>query len=121
MSEQLERKQQAERFTILDPAKTPEKPVRPKRIPFFAGSILAALLFPFGITILAEALSGVVKSEGQLKALLPPKIPLLGTIPPIMNRVDIRRAKLRVAQICFLIVITFTALIIFLFRVRPIV
>jgi len=121
MSEQLERKQQAERFTILDPAKTPEKPIRPKRIPFFAGSILAAFLFPVGITILIEALSGVVKSEGQLKALLPPKVPLLGTIPPIMNGVDVRRAKLRAAQICLLIVITFTALIIFLFRVRPIV
>ncbi len=82
MSEQLERKQQAERFKILDPAKTPEKPIRPKRIPFFAGSIVAAF-FPVGIAILMEALSGVVKSEGQLKALLPPKVPLLERYRPL--------------------------------------
>ena len=121
MSEELERKQQAERFTILDPAKTPEKPIKPKRIPFFVGSIVASLIFPLGLTILFETLSGAFKSEAQLKEMLPPKIPILGTIPPIMNRVDIRRTKLMTAQTCFLIVITFTALIIFLFRVRPIV
>ncbi len=35
MSEQLEKKQQAARFMILDPAKTPEKPFKPTRIPLF--------------------------------------------------------------------------------------
>jgi succinoglycan biosynthesis transport protein ExoP len=120
MSEELERKQQAERFTILDLAKTPEKPIKPKRIPFFAGAILASLLFPIGITIAVEALSSAIKSEAQLKEMLPPKVPVLGTIPPIANRVDLRRARLMKAQTCLLLVIAFTALAIFLFKVRPI-
>jgi len=120
MSEELERKQQAERFTILDLAKTPEKPIKPKRIPFFAGAILASLLFPIGITIAVEALSSAIKSEAQLKEMLPPKVPVLGTIPPIANWVDLRRARLMTAQTCLLLVIAFTALAIFLFKVRPI-
>ena len=120
MSEELERKQQAERFTILDPAKTPEKPIKPKRIPFFAGAILASLLLPVGTTIAMEALSGAIKSEAQLKEILPFKVPVLGTIPPIANQVDLRRARLMTVQTCFLVVITFTALAIFLFKARPI-
>jgi polysaccharide chain length determinant protein (PEP-CTERM system associated) len=119
MSEELERKQQAERFTILDPAKTPEKPIKPKRIPFFAGAILASLLFPVGITIAIEALSGAIKGEVQLKEMLPAKVPLLGTIPPIANQTDLRRAKLMMVRTCLLLTFTFTALAIFLFKVRP--
>jgi polysaccharide chain length determinant protein (PEP-CTERM system associated) len=120
MSEELERKQQAERFTILDPAKTPEKPIKPKRIPFFVGTILASLLLPIGTTIAIEALSGAIKSEAQLKEMLPPKVFVLGTIPPIANQIDLRRARLMAVQTCLLLVITFTALAIFLFKVRPI-
>lgn len=120
MSEELERKQQAERFTILDSAKTPEKPIKPKRIPFFVGTILASLLLPIGTTIAMEALSGAIKSEAQLKEMLPPKVFVLGTIPPIANQIDLRRARLMAVQTCLLLVITFTALAIFLFKVRPI-
>lgn len=120
MSEELERKQQAERFTILDPAKTPEKPIKPKRIPFFVGTILASLLLPIGTTIAIEALSGAIKSEAQLKEMLPPKVFVLGTIPPIANQIDLRRSRLMAVQTCLLLVITFTALAIFLFKVRPI-
>lgn len=119
MSEELERNQQAERFTILDPAKTPDKPIKPKRIPLFTGVILAAFLLPVAGTVVTEILSGVIKNEIQLKELLPRKIPVLGTVPPIASKADLRRARLLTVQSCLLLVITCVALAIFLFRIRP--
>jgi succinoglycan biosynthesis transport protein ExoP len=120
MSEQLEKKQQAARFMILDPAKTPEKPLKPKRMPLFLGVVALSIVLPLGAVLAKEALSGVIKSETQLKELLYPNIPVLGTIPPIQNQRDIRRAKWMTFQTSVLLVITCAALVIFLFRVRPV-
>ncbi len=120
MSEQLEKKQQAERFMILDPAKTPEKPFKPKRIPLFLGVVALSFILPLGAVFAKEALSGAVKSETQLKELLSSHIPVLGTIPPIQNQLDIRRARWMTFQTSVLLVLTCAALAIFLFKVRPI-
>lgn len=120
MSEDLERKQQAERFTVLDPAKTPEKPVKPKRLPFMAGAVLLAFLIPAGITIALHSLSGSVKSEIELKGMLPLKIQVLGTIPPIANKIDLRRGRLIAVQTVVLSVVACVALVVFLLKVRPI-
>jgi succinoglycan biosynthesis transport protein ExoP len=119
MSEQLEKKQQAARFMILDPAKTPEKPLKPKRMPLFLGVVALSIVLPLGAVLAKEALSGVIKSETQLKELLSPHIPVLGTIPPIQNQRDIRRAKWMTFQTSVLLVLTCAALVIFLFKVRP--
>jgi succinoglycan biosynthesis transport protein ExoP len=120
MSEQLEKKQQAARFMILDPAKTPEKPLKPKRMPLFLGVVALSIVLPLGAVLAKEALSSVIKSETQLKELLSPNIPVLGTIPPIQNQRDIRRAKWMTFQTSVLLVITCAALVIFLFKVRPV-
>lgn len=120
MSEQLEKKQQAARFMILDPAKTPEKPLKPKRMPLFLGVVALSIVLPLGVVLAKEALSGVVKSEAQLKELLSPHIPVLGTIPPIQNQLDIRRARWMTFQTSVLLVLTCAALVMFLFKVRPV-
>ena len=120
MSEQLEKKQQAARFMILDLAKTPEKPLKPKRMPLFLGVLALSIALPLGVVLAKEALSGVVKSETQLKELLSPHIPVLGTIPPIQNQLDIRRARWMTFQTSVLLVLTCAALVIFLFKVRPV-
>ena len=120
MSEQLEKKQQAARFMILDPAKTPEKPLKPKRMPLFLGVLALSIVLPLGVVLAKEALSGVVKSETQLKELLSPHIPVLGTIPPIQNQLDIRRARWMTFQTSVLLVLTCAALVIFLFKIRPV-
>jgi len=120
MSEQLEKKQQAARFMILDLAKTPEKPLKPKRMPLFLGVLALSIALPLGVVLAKEALSGVVKSETQLKELLSPHIPVLGTIPPIQNQLDIRSARWMTFQTSVLLVLTCAALVIFLFKVRPV-
>jgi polysaccharide biosynthesis transport protein len=120
MSEQLEKKQQAARFMILDPAKTPEKPLKPKRMLLFLGVVVLSIVLPPGAVLAKEALGGVVKSETQLRELLSPHISVLGTIPPIQNQLDIRRARWMTFQTSVLLVFTCAALVIFLLKVRPI-
>jgi succinoglycan biosynthesis transport protein ExoP len=120
MSEELERKQQAERFTVLDPAKTPEKPVRPKRLPIMAGVLIAAFLLPAGMVIAIHLLSGTIKSETEVREMLPFGIPVLGTIPPIESRADLLRGRFVRAQTVIVSLIACAALVIFLFKVRPI-
>src|SRR6185437_7637201 len=120
MSEQLERKQQAERFTVLDLAKTPEKPISPKRIPIMIATFFAAALIPSGLVIAMHLLNNSVKSEAELKDMLPPGLPILGTIPPIENKLDIRRRRYLNVQTIIVSLVTCIALAIFLSKVRPI-
>jgi len=120
MSEELERQQQAERFTILDPAKTPEKPVRPKRLPIIAGLLVAAFLIPAVTVISIHFLSGSIRSEVEVREMLPLKIRVLGTIPPITSRADLLRGRMIAVQTFIVSVIACTALVIFLLKVRPI-
>jgi uncharacterized protein involved in exopolysaccharide biosynthesis len=120
MSEELERKQQAERFTVLDLAKTPEKPVRPKRLPIMAAVLLAALLLPAGTAIGLQLLNGAVKSEAEIREMLPFKVSIIGTIPPIESQADLRRARMVTVQTVTVSLVACTALVIFLLKVRPI-
>lgn len=120
MSEELEKKQQAERFTVLDAAKTPEKPVKPARAILFSVVIVAALLFPLGTVLVKELLSGAIRGEAELKEMLTPGIPVLGTIPPIQSKLDFRRAWWLRVRTSLLLLLTCTALAIFLLKVRPV-
>jgi succinoglycan biosynthesis transport protein ExoP len=120
MSEQLEQKQQAQRFTILDSAKTPERPVKPKRIPLFAGIVAVALLLPVATAIAREFLRGTIQSESDLKQMLPPKIILLGTIPPIRSKADLRRARRLTIQTSLLVGLACSAIVLFLLKVKPV-
>lgn len=120
MSEELERKQQAERFTVLDPAKTPEKPISPKRIPIMIAVLFAAILLPAGLVIGTHLLSGTIKSEAELKDMLPSGVPILGTIPPIESKLDLRRKRFINVQTVVVSLATCIALVIFLSKIRPI-
>jgi succinoglycan biosynthesis transport protein ExoP len=120
MSEELERKQQGQRFTVLDTAKTPEKPIKPNRILFMSGVMALALLLPTGITIGIYLMSESIKSEAELKEMLPFKIQVLGTIPPIVSKADLRRGQIIATQTFVVSAIACAVLVIVLLKVRPI-
>jgi polysaccharide chain length determinant protein (PEP-CTERM system associated) len=120
MSEELERKQQAERFTVLDLAKTPEKPISPKRIPIMIAVLIAAALIPAGLVIAMNLLSNSIKSEAELKEMLPPEVAIMGMIPPIESKLDLRRRRFLSVQTVVISLATCIALAIFLSKVRPI-
>lgn len=120
MSEDLERKQQAERFTVLDLASTPEKPFQPKRLPLMAGAVVGSAILAIAATILMSYLRGAIWSQADLRATLPPKAAILGTIPSIISKQDqshVRAIQFRIAAIS---VFACAVLIAFLIKVRPI-
>jgi succinoglycan biosynthesis transport protein ExoP len=120
MSEQLEKTQQGKRFTVLDAAKTPEKPIKPPRLILMAAAVGIAIILPAGIALGFYLLGGAVKSERELKALLPAKMQILGTIPSIKSQADIRSARLALLRTCMISAISCLALIVFLFEVKPV-
>ena len=93
MAADLEQKQATERFTVLDFAQTPQKPIQPKRkqlIPL--GALVALGLSIFGV-IVKDTQNPAVKSEMELKSLLPAGVRVWGFIPRIEVAVDTRRAR----------------------------
>lgn len=91
MAADLERKQKAERFSVLDPATVPDKPVKPRRRLLTAFAALGSLFVSIGLVFLKEMLDVTIKAEKELKHILPPTVPVLVSIPTIETPADRRR------------------------------
>lgn len=83
LSADLERKQKGERFTILDPAQTPEKPFKPKRRKLAGAALVGSFLLSFGLAVGIDKLDTTIKGEGELEAMLPVSVGILGAIPTV--------------------------------------
>jgi polysaccharide biosynthesis transport protein len=92
MAADLEKKQQAEHFTILDLAQVPEKPFKPKRQIMFLGAILGSFAFSLGLAYAKDATNNTFKLERELKAMLPANVPLLAAVPHLYAASDRRRS-----------------------------
>jgi polysaccharide biosynthesis transport protein len=101
MAADLERKQQAEHFTILDAAQVPERPFKPKRMFMLPAAFLAALAFSIGLAWLKDNMDSSLKVQRQLKAMLPANVPLLTAIPNLPDSAS-RRHALRFAVLAAL-------------------
>jgi uncharacterized protein involved in exopolysaccharide biosynthesis len=87
ISEGMEEHQKGEKFTLIDPASYPQKPVSPNRgLILFAGVIMS-LGAGFGTVALAEYLDHSVKSSDELARLT--GLPVLGSIIRIQTQEDI--------------------------------
>ncbi len=73
----MERSEKAERFVMLDAARVPEKPVRPKRILLGAAGALVSLLLAGGLSFLLELKKNVILGEWEL----PHGTVVLGRLP----------------------------------------
>ncbi len=102
MAADLEKKQQAEHFTILDLAQVPEKPFKPKRGLMLLGAFLGALAVSLGLAYLGDMMNSTIKFERELKAMLPANVPLLTVVPQLQSASD-RRSSVRFAIIAAVI------------------
>lgn len=102
MAADLEKKQQAEHFTILDLAQVPEKPFKPKRGLMLLGAFLGALAMSLGLAYLGDMMNSTVKFERELKAMLPANVALLAVVPQVKSASD-RRSTVRFAIIAVVI------------------
>jgi len=93
MASELEQKQKGERFTILDPARPPEKPSKPNRPLLILASTIASIVASVLLVLGKEQLNTTVKAEQQLEELLPAQVVLLASIPSIDCPADQQRRR----------------------------
>jgi len=79
MAESLERKQQGEQFKVLDPARLPEKPIRPDRNKIMLIGAFIGLVAGLGLAWFRESLDESFHSESDLESYL--GLPVLTSIP----------------------------------------
>jgi len=118
IAKQLEAESKGEKFTLIDPAALPEKPVSPNRAAIIFLGFILAFGSAMGFAIVADAIGGTVRGARSVQRLLG-ALPL-STIPYEMNlqdRVKSKRIKKRVV-ILFVAVIVFALLFIH-FLVSP--
>ncbi len=82
MASVLESRQEGGTFTMLDAARTPDRPIGPNRPALIGGSAVLAIAFSISAAFLRESTNSTVKSEYELRSILP-RVPLLGEVPKL--------------------------------------
>jgi len=119
MAADLESNQQAERFTILDPARTPERPFKPNRGAMMLGSLFGALAVGITLAVGVDMLNPTVKSEAEIKEMVPASVPLLVAIPVIETPAEHRRQMMHIAVGSGIAVLACLAEVVFYWKVHP--
>jgi polysaccharide biosynthesis transport protein len=81
MSTDLEKTQQGERFSMLDPPNLPVRPYKPNRLMLCGAGLAVGLVFGGGLAFGMEKLNGKIYSEREIKKLVP--FDVIAEIPPI--------------------------------------
>jgi len=105
IAEGLEEAQKAERFTIIDPASYPEKPISPKRELIILVGLIIGLFGSLGIVILAENLDDSVKNTDELAMIS--GLPVLGSITRIITKEEMERRKKWRRIVCLIVIVSF--------------
>ena len=93
MATDMERMQQGERFTVLDPPSLPTKPDYPNRMKFCAMGIAVGLGLGLLTVVLFELLDDRMHEEKEIKDLVATRI--LAEIPEIQSKLDEQMQKRR--------------------------
>lgn len=80
MATEMERRQQAERFTLQDPARIPTRPIKPKRLVLNGGAIFAGLALGLALALALEFRKNHFLGEWEL----PATVTVLGRVPMIV-------------------------------------
>ena len=92
MQGDLERGQQGEQMTLLNPASLPDKPTSPNRLMFAAGGLAAGLGLGLGLALLLELKDRSIRTEDDLAAIV--DLPILVSLPWVGNRRPKRSRKI---------------------------
>ena len=88
MAESLERKQQGEQFKVLDPARLPEKPVKPDRNRILLIGAFIGLISGLGLAWFRETMDQSFHTEADLESYL--NLPVLAVIPNLKEEEKIK-------------------------------
>jgi polysaccharide chain length determinant protein (PEP-CTERM system associated) len=78
---EVERRQEGEQFSVVDPPSLPQKPTFPNRPVFGFGGFMGGLGLGLGIALLLEARDTSLRTERDVELLL--KLPILALIPEV--------------------------------------
>ena len=81
MATNLERRQEGEQFTVLDPANLPDHPSFPNRPLFAMGGFGGGLALGLGLAFLLELQDTSIRNERDVEALL--RLPVIAVVPAI--------------------------------------
>jgi polysaccharide chain length determinant protein (PEP-CTERM system associated) len=81
MATNLERRQESEQFTVLDPANLPDAPSFPKRKLFALGGFGGGLALGLGIAFFLEMQDTSIRNERDVEVLL--RLPVIAVVPAI--------------------------------------
>ncbi len=95
MAADLEKRQKSERFTILDPARIPERPFRPKRGQLLGGAFAAGLGLGLFMIIVTELRDKSVKKEDELIRI---GLRILGRIPMVVTSEEGQMKRRRIMR-----------------------
>ena len=93
VAENLEKRQKAEQFMVLDPARLPTEPWKPNRPRILMMGLGLGLVVGGGLVFLAETLNRSFHSTAELKQFS--NLPVLSAIPLMITVTDVKRQRLR--------------------------
>jgi polysaccharide chain length determinant protein (PEP-CTERM system associated) len=112
----LEKEQKGERFTLIDPARLPEKPDKPNRLAIMLIGIVLSIGAGVGWASFREFTDPSIRNSESLVTAT--SFPVLASIPEIITEEDLqRKQKKRITIIVALVVCMVTGLIVFHFLV----
>jgi len=91
LSENMEKKQKAEQFQVVDPANFPQEPVRPNRPLIFLMGLILGFGAGFGLAFVLETMDSSLKSGDELTGYI--SVPLLATIPAFTTRATVLQKR----------------------------
>ncbi len=106
----LEKEQLGERFTLIDPARLPEKPVRPNRPAIILIGLILGICVGVGMAALQEASDRSARRSEDLTTAFP--FPVLAEIPEIVTLEDELQKKDRLKAIIGVTVLALAALVV---------
>lgn len=114
MATEMERRQKAERFTLLEAARVPEKPVSPNRPLLLSLGIALSLILGVAVALAIELPAGTVLGEWEL----PPQVTILGRVPMLVAgaqdlpaRQERRRRRWVAAAVILMLMVAGTAVV----------
>ena len=91
VSQGLEKQQKGERFTVLDPARLPEKPFKPNRLAILLIGVVLGVGSGVGWASLKEFTDQSIRNSSSL--VMATSFPVLASIPEIVTEEDLREKK----------------------------
>lgn len=117
IAEGMEEHQKAEKFTLIDPASFPEKPISPNRLLIAAAGLIFGLATGFGTVLLTDHLDHSVKDADELGWVT--DLPILGSISLMQSAEALQLLKKRrrfIATVTCLSILFVLVLVHFLYR-----